>query len=153
MVDTKIQLNQLFKMPSTVFTITLSGAFFRGVAACVKRNFSIDVLAYLLEARQRQIEKLGKGLLRWKQGELSMIQFVEQDRGKSRSRFKSCPRPPIFSFPVLVRVNFLSALAMVLMPKKVRVKRVNDNERANTDSRAYRLWHGIVGIQKAGNKG
>ena len=37
-----------------------------------------------------------------------------------------------------VMVNFLSTLAMVsIMPKKVRVKRVNDNERACTESRIY----------------
>jgi hypothetical protein len=52
-----------------------------------------------------------------------------------------------------VKVNVLSARAMVFTPKKVRVKRVNDNERAMQRAGDTRRWHGTVGIQKASDKG
>ena len=52
-----------------------------------------------------------------------------------------------------VKVNVLYALAMVFMPKKVRVKRVNDNARAIRQQDKPTCRHGVVGKQKASDKG
>ncbi len=104
MVTSTVQLNSIFLLPSTLSAgyHSLVGGFFYGRGG--------------LQGQLRLVDKWTiapvKQVLIWK----SQSTETSDD---------SCPRPPIFRF-LRVMVNFLSALAMVLKPKKVRVKRVND---------------------------